>query len=110
MVGLWAVFFKSKEAAKLYMLSWPARFVLMVWGALQLRSLCIKYDVEQGPVGIVYLVTFIILLYYFKVGPFSHCLHGVPSCLVPVHYCRPHSSPVYYCWHVGIASCVDLLL
>ena len=67
-IGLWAVFFRSTRAAKVYMLSWPARSLLAVWGALDMRALYIKYDVDQSHVGLIYLITIFNVLYYFKVG------------------------------------------
>lgn len=51
------------------MLSWPPKIVLEVWTALEMRSLQNNYGVEQGTVGITWLVTLFILVYYFKVGP-----------------------------------------
>ena len=65
--GIWAVLFKNTRAAKVYMLTWPAKILAMVWAALALHSLYATYDVEEGPVGIAYLVTLFCLLYYFKV-------------------------------------------
>ena len=53
----------------MYMLSWPVRAVLAVWGALDMRALQMKYDVDQGHAGIVYFISAIFVLYYFKVRP-----------------------------------------
>lgn len=66
-VGLWAVYFRSKRAVTAYMLSWPAKFWLAVWGALDMRKLQIKYDVERGPTAaIMWLLHVVCLLYFFK--------------------------------------------
>lgn len=65
--GIWGVLCKNTRAAKVFMLTWPAKILAMVWGALELRSLDATYDVKEGPLGIVYLITSFILLYNFKV-------------------------------------------
>eukprot|EP00904_Undaria_pinnatifida_P005230 jgi/Undpi1/1837/HiC_scaffold_12.g05224.m1 len=67
-VGLWAVFLRSRRAAKIFMLTWPAKFVLAVVGTIQFQRLYNEYGVETRFQGIIWLITIFFLLYYFKVS------------------------------------------
>lgn len=79
-VGLWAVFLRSRRAAKIFMLTWPAKFVLAVVGTIQFQRLYNEYGVETRFQGIIWLITIFFLLYYFKVGLLAlrHGVHTVP--------------------------------
>lgn len=68
-VGLWAVFLRSNRAAKVYMLTWPTKYLVGVWTSLAYSTVRKKYGVEQGAGSIVvaWLINIFVLLYFFKV-------------------------------------------
>lgn len=67
-VGLWAIFHRSKPAVRWYMLSWPAKIVLGVLTAVNMRSLQMKHDVVRGPTtAIAWFLNVLFNIYFFKV-------------------------------------------
>lgn len=66
-IGFWAVFFRSRRAAKVFLLSWPVKFVLAVVGTIQIDSMSHKNGVEEEHKAWAYLLTMCFLLYYTKV-------------------------------------------
>lgn len=78
-VGLWAAVFRSKRAAKVYMLWSAAAVVLVVSGALEERLPEKKYGVKRSPTDISIwfdIIPFLIGMYFFKVWPLI--LHPPP--------------------------------
>lgn len=88
LIGVWAVFFQSRGAARVFTLSWPFKFALAVVATIWLQSVGGNDGVEQRANLLVWFATIFFFLYYTKVG--LHCFLCLSSCSV-----------------VRVMSCVD---